>query len=86
LERQLRAAAESDREYAATQAVSEEEDCSMNPDGQLKRVAMVQFERILPGPIERVWSFLTDTKQLPGWFGEGTNAARYGLDLSNLAR
>jgi uncharacterized protein YndB with AHSA1/START domain len=54
----------------------------MNPDGQLKRVAMVQFERILPGPIERVWSFLTDTKQLPGWFGEGTIEPRQGGAVS----
>jgi hypothetical protein len=32
----------------------------MNPDGQLKKAAMVKFERILPGPVERVWEFLTD--------------------------
>lgn len=50
----------------------------MNPDGQLKRVAMVQFERILPGPIERVWEFLTDTSRLPAWFGEGTIEPRVG--------
>ena len=43
----------------------------MTPDGQLKRGAMVQFERILPEPIERVWEFLTDTKKLPGWFWGG---------------
>jgi uncharacterized protein YndB with AHSA1/START domain len=50
----------------------------MNPDGQLKRAAMVQFERILPGPIERVWTFLTDASKLPGWFGEGTIEPRVG--------
>ena len=50
----------------------------MNSDGELKRVAMVQFERILPGPIERVWEFLTDTKKLPGWFGEGRIEPRPG--------
>jgi uncharacterized protein YndB with AHSA1/START domain len=50
----------------------------MNPDGQLKRVAMVQFERILPGPIERVWAFITDPTKLPGWFGEGTIEPRPG--------
>ena len=50
----------------------------MNPDGQLKRVAMVQFERILPGPIERVWAFVTDPRKLPGWFGEGTIEPRPG--------
>jgi uncharacterized protein YndB with AHSA1/START domain len=50
----------------------------MSQDGQLKRVAMVQFERILPGPIERVWEFLTDAERLPGWFGQGTIEPRAG--------
>jgi uncharacterized protein YndB with AHSA1/START domain len=50
----------------------------MNHDGDLKRVAMVRFERILPGPIERVWEYLTDPKRLPGWFGEGTIEPREG--------
>jgi uncharacterized protein YndB with AHSA1/START domain len=50
----------------------------MSPDGQLKKVAMVQFERLLPGPIERVWEFLTDTGKLPGWYGEGGFEPRAG--------
>jgi uncharacterized protein YndB with AHSA1/START domain len=50
----------------------------MNPDGQFKKVAMVQFERLLPGPIERVWAFLTDPRKLPGWFGDGTIEPRPG--------
>jgi uncharacterized protein YndB with AHSA1/START domain len=50
----------------------------MKEDGQFKKVAMVQFERILPGPIERVWEFLTDPKKLPGWFGDGTIEPRPG--------
>jgi uncharacterized protein YndB with AHSA1/START domain len=54
----------------------------MNPDGQLKKVAMVQFERQLPGPIERVWEFLTDPKRLPGWFGEGSIEPRPGGAVS----
>jgi uncharacterized protein YndB with AHSA1/START domain len=54
----------------------------MNPDGQLKKVAMVQFERRLPGPIERVWEFLTDTTKLPGWFGDGTIEPRPGGAVS----
>jgi hypothetical protein len=86
----------------------------MNPDGRFKRVAMVQFERILPRPIERVWSFLThlpvldrfEKQNAMGWHtyldmldaalrGEPAEprqahmqrtAARYGVDLSNLAR
>jgi uncharacterized protein YndB with AHSA1/START domain len=39
---------------------------------------MVEFERLLPGPIERVWEFLTDTAKLPGWFGEGEIEPRAG--------
>jgi uncharacterized protein YndB with AHSA1/START domain len=50
----------------------------MSRHGQLKRAAMVQFERVMPGPIERVWEFLTDPKRLPGWFGEGTIEPRVG--------
>ena len=50
----------------------------MSEDGQLKRVCMVEFERILPGPIDRVWEFLTDPKRLPSWFGEGTIEPRAG--------
>jgi uncharacterized protein YndB with AHSA1/START domain len=29
----------------------------------------VRLERLLPGPIERVWAHLTDPKLLPAWFG-----------------
>jgi uncharacterized protein YndB with AHSA1/START domain len=54
----------------------------MTPDGRLGKVAMVQFGRILPGPIERVWEFLTDPGKLPGWFGEGTIEPRPGGAVS----
>ena len=54
----------------------------MNPDGRLTKAAMVRFERILPGPIERVWEFLTDPGKLPGWFGEGTIEPRPGGAVS----
>lgn len=50
----------------------------MSQDGQLQRVAMVEFERILPAPIERVWEFVTDPRRLPSWFGEGTIEPRAG--------
>jgi len=39
--------------------------------GKFMRQPAVRFERILPGPIERVWEFLTETERLPGWFGHG---------------
>jgi uncharacterized protein YndB with AHSA1/START domain len=39
---------------------------------------MVRFERLLPGPIERVWEFLVDTTRLPGWFGDARIEPRVG--------
>lgn len=43
----------------------------MSDDGRLHKETMVRFERVLPGPIERVWDFLTASEHLPGWFGGG---------------
>jgi uncharacterized protein YndB with AHSA1/START domain len=39
---------------------------------QPSRALAVTFDRVLPGPIERVWEFLTDTRRLPQWFGEAS--------------
>jgi uncharacterized protein YndB with AHSA1/START domain len=50
----------------------------MSDKGDMKTVPMVRFERILPGPVERIWTYLTDTSLLPGWFGEGTIEPRAG--------
>jgi uncharacterized protein YndB with AHSA1/START domain len=36
----------------------------------MSSVASITFTRLLPGPIERVWSHLTDPKKLPAWYGE----------------
>lgn len=43
----------------------------MSDLGTITKTGAVRFERILPGPIERVWEFLTDIERLPGWFGKG---------------
>ncbi len=50
----------------------------MNGEAQFQRVPTVRFERLLPGPIERVWEFLTDPRRLPGWFGEAEIEPRAG--------
>jgi uncharacterized protein YndB with AHSA1/START domain len=42
----------------------------MSEKGNLSSVPCVTFTRILPGPIEKVWAHLTDTKLLPAWFGD----------------
>ena len=41
----------------------------MSAKGEMSSVACVTFTRTLPGPIERVWSFIADTSHLPAWFG-----------------
>ena len=40
------------------------------------------FVRHLPGPIERVWAYLTDPKFLATWFSDGTVAGNVGGDVS----
>ena len=50
----------------------------MSEDGQFGTASMVRFERILPGPIERVWEFVTTPERLPLWFGQGTIEPRAG--------
>ena len=46
--------------------------------GEMSPVPSVRFERRLPGPIERVWQYLTDPEKLPEWFGQGTIEPREG--------
>lgn len=50
----------------------------MSGDAHFAKTPMVRFERMLPGPIERVWEFLTTTARLPAWFGNGTIEPREG--------
>jgi uncharacterized protein YndB with AHSA1/START domain len=53
----------------------------MNENAQMTTAKSVRFERLLPGPIERVWQHLTEAKLLPGWFGEGVIEHRSGGDV-----
>ncbi len=45
----------------------------MSDRGEMSSVPCVIFTRILPGPIEKVWAHLTDTKLLPAWFGSDSS-------------
>jgi len=38
--------------------------------GKFATTPCVTFQRLLPGPIERVWAHLTDPGLVPAWFGE----------------
>ncbi|PQO47660.1 SRPBCC domain-containing protein [Blastopirellula marina] len=41
----------------------------MSGKGEVSSVNCLTFQRVLPGPIERVWRHLTETELLPSWFG-----------------
>lgn len=43
---------------------------------------VVQFVRILPGPIEKVWSYLADSGKRRQWLGTGEFPARVGERFS----
>ena len=46
--------------------------------GQLIDNQTVRFERLLPGPIERVWKYLTDAELRGKWFAGGPMEPRVG--------
>ena len=50
----------------------------MSDDAQFTHAHMVRFERLLPAPLEQAWQVLTDTRHLPGWYGEGQIEPRVG--------
>jgi uncharacterized protein YndB with AHSA1/START domain len=50
----------------------------MNDLGVVTEAGTVRFERVLPGPIERVWSFLTDSGKRGTWLATGDMDLRPG--------
>jgi uncharacterized protein YndB with AHSA1/START domain len=50
----------------------------MNKEAQFTHAHMTRFDWPMPAPRDTVWQVLTDTKRLPGWYGEGVIEARVG--------
>ena len=50
----------------------------MNDYGELLDAETVRFERLLPGPIERVWSYLTESDKRAQWLCGGETDANIG--------
>ena len=50
----------------------------MNEYGEITEPATIRFERLLPGPIERVWEFLTDSQKRGLWLASGKMEPRVG--------
>jgi uncharacterized protein YndB with AHSA1/START domain len=50
----------------------------MNDYGVLTEPGTLRLERVLPGPIERVWEFLTDGEKRGKWLASGQMDLRVG--------
>lgn len=50
----------------------------MNDFGKVIDASTVRMERLLPGPIERVWGYLTDPGQRARWLAGGPMELRVG--------
>jgi uncharacterized protein YndB with AHSA1/START domain len=66
-------------------------DMSTSSMGTSTEPATVRLERLLPGPIERVWAYLTESDKRATWFAGGTFDLRVGgradlhFDHSNIS-
>src|SRR5690625_7846750 len=54
----------------------------MDDYGQVPEQGVIQFERLLPGPIDLVWTFLTGSKERGTWLAEGELELREGAPLT----
>mgnify|MGYP002620079328 CR=1 FL=1 len=50
----------------------------MNEYGKVIGEGAVRFERLLPGPIERVWAYLTESEKRGKWLAKGGMELRVG--------
>jgi uncharacterized protein YndB with AHSA1/START domain len=53
-------------------------DSSLHAYGQLVEPNTLRFERLLPGPIERVWAYLTESDKRGQWLASGEMDPRVG--------
>jgi len=50
----------------------------LDKDGVLLDANTIRFERLLPGPIERVWAYLTESEKRKQWFAAGDYELKKG--------
>jgi uncharacterized protein YndB with AHSA1/START domain len=51
---------------------------TLQADGEILDARTVRFERLLPGPIERVWAYLTESEKRSKWLAGGPMDLRAG--------
>lgn len=50
----------------------------LEKDGVLLDASTLRFERLLPGPIERIWAYLTESEKRKQWFAAGDYELKKG--------
>ena len=58
----------------------------LDPYGVLTEPATLTIRRLLPGPIERIWSYLTDSELRRQWLAAGRMEAKAGTPLELVWR
>jgi uncharacterized protein YndB with AHSA1/START domain len=53
-------------------------DASADEFGRVTEPGTFRIERLLPGPIERLWAYVTDPEKRRKWFGDGPVELRIG--------
>ena len=53
-----------------------------NAPATVIRDGAIRLERVLPGPIERVWAYLTESDKRAKWFGAGEMEPRAGSSVA----
>ena len=51
---------------------------SVDSFGSYSEPGTLHLERILPGPVERVWAYLTEPEKRAKWFASGVMASTVG--------
>jgi len=71
-----------------TQMQSTQAGAVVTPDayGQLIEPATLEIQRILPGPIERVWTYLTDADKRSQWLAGGVMGDAAGTQVEFVWR
>ena len=59
-------------------SVVERAEQAMHEFGVVTEARTVRFQRVLPGPIERVWAFLTESEKRGSWLASGPMELRVG--------
>ncbi|MET7768888.1 SRPBCC family protein [Nocardia sp. NPDC005366] len=58
----------------------------MSEYGEVVEAATIRVERLLPGPIERVWAYLTDVDKRATWLAGGLLEQRAGGRVEHIFR